>query len=181
MKASGLWIALFGIAVFAVAVTVGNRTDAADKAGIQKIADLVKAGKMDEAKAAAKKYAAANMDVEELMTAFKPGKKGGMTEVGVQAKMISFGRDAASPAALGKADLQDMGAIVVAVGLVTDALPAPKTNKATPADWSKWAKELTENGGKLHTAIKSKTPADVKTYATKINNACNACHSAFNQ
>jgi Cytochrome C' len=179
MRASGLWIALFGIAVFAVAVTVGSRTDAADKAGLQKIVDFVKAGKMDDAKAAAKKYAAANTDVEELMTAFKSGKKGGMTVTGVEPTLIKFGRDTQSPASLGKDEYQDMGAIAVAVGLVTDAIPAPKNNKATQADWSKWAKELTDNGAKLQTAVKTKTPADVKTAASKINAACNSCHTAF--
>ena len=181
MKASGLWIALFGIAVFAVAVTVSSRTDAADKAGIQKIVDLVKAGKMDEAKAAAKKYAAANTDAEELMTGFKSAKKGGMTETGIEPSLIKFGRDVQSPAALGKAEFQDMGAIAVAVGLVTDAMPAPKNNKATQTDWSKWAKDLTDNGAKLQTAIKTKTPADVKSASSKINAACNSCHTAFNQ
>ena len=67
MKNSGLWIAVCGIALVAVAVTIVSRAEAADNAGIQKIVDLIKAGKNDEAKAAAKKYAGSHDDVEELM------------------------------------------------------------------------------------------------------------------
>ncbi|HEX3314094.1 MAG TPA: cytochrome c [Gemmataceae bacterium] len=179
MKISGLWIALFGIAALAAAVTIVSRAEAADNAGIQKIVDLIKAGKDADARAAAKKYAGSHDDLEELMTAFRPAKKKGMTGPGVEPSLIKFGRDTPSVAALGKADYQDMGAIVVAVGMVSDSLPAPKSPKAGPADWSKWAKELSENGAKLQAAIKSKTPADVKTFSSKINATCNSCHTAF--
>ena len=50
-----------------------------------------------------------------------------MTESGVEPSLIKFGRDTQSPAALGKADYQEIGAIVIAVGMITDSLPAPKS------------------------------------------------------
>ena len=168
---------LLGIAALAAAAMIVVRAEAADKDAIQKIINLVKAGKNDDAKAAAKKYAAAHPEVDELMDAF--GKKSGLAPVGVEQTMIKFGRDTQSPAALGKADYQDVGAILQAVGMVTAEIPAPKSPKGSQADWSKWAKEISDNGSKLQAAIKSKTPADVKMISTKINNACNSCHTAF--
>jgi Cytochrome C' len=179
MKTSGLWLSLFGFAVVAAAALLVQRAEAADNAGIKKIVELIKAGKNDEAKAAAKSYAKAHDDLDELMGAFKTAKKKGITEAGVEQSLVKFGRDVPSPAALGKADYQDMGAIVTAIGMITEAIPAPKTSKGTAADWVKWSKELNENGAKLQAAVKSKTPADVKALSTKINATCNSCHSAF--
>jgi cytochrome c556 len=174
----GLWTAL-GVAALAVVVTVVARVEAADKAALQKIVDSLKSGKTADAAAAAKAYAKAHDDVDELMTAFKKGDKGGMLAVGIEATLIKFGRDVPSPAALSKGDYADMGTIISAVGLVNGAIPAPKGAKGSAADWAKWSKELVDNGEKLQAALKSKTPADVKAMSSKINAACNSCHTAF--
>ena len=180
MKKAGLWIALIGgVSVMAIAIVV-TQAQAADKDGIKAIVDLIKAGKNTEAKATAKAYAAKTKDdLEELMAGFKSSKKGGLVEPGIEQTFVKFGRDVQSAANLSKAELQDMGAITAAIALVTEAIPAPKSTKGTPADWSKWAKELADNGQALQNAIKSKSPADVKTAASKINATCNSCHTAF--
>src|SRR5258708_2630931 len=108
MKHRGLWIAL-GIAVVAVLTTVVSRVEAAEKAALLKIVENLKSGKAADAASAAKAYAKAHDDVDELMTAFKKGAKGGLIDSGIEASLIKFGRDTQSPAALGKTEFADMG------------------------------------------------------------------------
>ena len=138
MKTKGLWIAL-GVAVVAVAATVVARVEAADKAALLKIVEHLKSGKASDAADAAKKYAKAHDDVDELMSAFKKGAKGGLIDVGIEASLIKFGRDTQSPAALGKSDFADMGTIITAVGLINGD-PGPQEPEGTAADWTKWSK-----------------------------------------
>ena len=100
MKTKGLWIASWSRRLVGRrGDVVVARVEAADKAALLKIVEHLKSGKASDAADAAKKYAKSHDDVDELMTAFKKGAKGGLIESGIEPTLIKFGRDVPSPAA----------------------------------------------------------------------------------
>ena len=157
-----------------------------DAAGVKKIADLVKKGDMAGAKKAAAAYAKDHSDLEEAMELFKPAKKKGLgvtgTDQGIEQTLNKIGRDAPTAVNMGKMSdaYAEMGYNVAAIGLITEALaPEKDSGKKTRKAWVEWSGGLVEAGLKLAEASKSKTAADVKTYASKVNANCNSCHSTF--
>ncbi len=167
---------------------VSTATAETDIPGIKKIAEAVKKGDMAGAKKLAAAYAKANTDVEDLMAAFKPGKKGGIgvggTDQGIEQTLNKIGRDAPTAANMGKmADAyMDMGYNIAAVGLISEALAPQKDNgKKTKKTWVDSSTGMVEAGLKLVEAAKTKTAADLKTHAVRANNNCGSCHAAFKQ
>ena len=67
---------------------------------------------------------------------------------------------------------------LTAIGLIA-AAKTPKTDKgkATVKGWMQANAEMLEGAQALAKAAQANGAADVKTAATKLNNACNACHS----
>lgn len=184
---------LLGIGILAatLAVYLTDRAVAGgDKAlhgSIKKLAATIKKG--DDVKSDAESLAKKE-EVEEIMEVFKPRKKGGIgvgapgavTPDGIELKLINLGRDAPSPAALGKeaAALEEMAYIVAAVAKVTHAkAPTSNQGKKTVKDWKQWSSDMHDASIKLAEAAKSKSASDVKTAASKVNAACNSCHSVF--
>lgn len=184
----------FGILAVAVVAAAGlmlsigthayGEPSAAD---IKKIAEMIKKGDMAGAKKAAAAYAKKNNDVDDLMTAFKPAKKKGLGVAdsdgqGIEQMLTKIGRDAPTAATAGKMakGFEDMGYDIAAIGLITEALaPEKDSGKKTRKAWVEWAGGMTEAGIKLAEAGKAKGTADIKTQASKVNNNCNSCHSAF--
>jgi len=182
MNKSRFWIATGALALLTGAIVVIGQAQAVEKDQVKKIAEMIKKGDTAGAKKAAEAYAKKNSDVDELMTAFKPAKKGGMMDPGIEQTLIKVNRDAPTAAAMGKSagDFADMGYYTAAVGMITEALaPAKDQGKKTRKDWIEWAKTTQDGGMKLAEAGKSKSAAGVKDAASKINNSCNSCHTVF--
>jgi hypothetical protein len=182
MKKTRLWLGTGAVALLAGVAVIIGQAQAVEKDQIKKIAEMIKKGDTAGAKKAAEAYAKKNTDVDELMTAFKPAKKGGMMEPGIEQTLIKVGRDAPTATAIAKSagDFTDMGYYTAAVGMVTEAAaPAKDMGKKSRKDWIEWAKTTQEGGLKLAEAGKAKSAAGVKDAASKINNACNSCHTVF--
>jgi hypothetical protein len=158
----------------------GTAGDAGPANGdVKKIADAVKAGKTADAKtmavAANKKYA----ELEDVMTAFKTKKKGGLGWTGskegdgIELKIREVARDGGKTAGF----YEEIGNTIAAVGLIAEArTPAKDKGKATVKGWKAANEEMLEGAAAL---AKAKSAAELKAAATKINNACNACHSEW--
>jgi cytochrome c556 len=187
-----IWIASFaGAAVVTMSFLLGQAMAGGPEEGVKKIIDLIKKGDNAGAKKAAQAYAKdqAKNDaaMEELMHLMKPAAKKGLTVLGnkdgIEQTLIKVGRDAPTAAGMVKnAEVYaEMGHIVTAIALVTEASAKSQKfgGKKTEKDWNDWAKAMHDSGIKLAEAGKSKSSADVKTAATKINAACNSCHTAF--
>src|SRR5947209_17361236 len=102
MNKTRFWMATGGLALLAGVVVVIGQAQAVEKDQVKKIAEMIKKGDTAGAKKAAEAYAKKNTDVDELMTAFKPAKKGGMMDPGIEQQLIKVGRDAPTSTALGK-------------------------------------------------------------------------------
>jgi hypothetical protein len=176
-----VWMAATVVAVALGLIFAAGPGDAGDAkaagADVLKIAASVKAGKMDDAKKMAavvnKKYA----ELEDVMTAFKLKKKEGLAwkgakEVdGIEVKIREVARDGGKPADF----YEEIANTICAVGLVAEArTPEKDVGKKTKAGWIKANQEMLEGAAAL---AKAKSAAEIKTAATKINNACNACHA----
>jgi hypothetical protein len=150
---------------------------------VLKIAAKIKAGDMAGAKsmaAAAKKY-----DLEDVMSLFKPKKKGGLgwpgckPTDGIELKIREVARDGDPGAAKHAAMYEYIGNVTAAIGLIAETNPQGKdSGKKLRKNWLEWAGDVQKGGQKL---TKTSAPADAKATITKINNACNACHSDFRQ
>lgn len=170
------------VLVAGLVVFVGTAM-AQEKASIAKIADAVKKGDMATAKKLAAAYAKKNSDVDELMTAFKPAKKGGLgvgdSEQGIEQTLNKVGRDAPSAAMMAKMGdaYAQMGYDIAALALITAELgPDRDQGKKTKKAWQEWAEGMVDAGKAVASA---KSAADLKTAASKVNNNCNSCHSTF--
>jgi hypothetical protein len=175
-------LAAAGLMLAAGSAALGD----SDNASIRKIADMIKKGDMAGAKKAAADYAKKNPDVDFLMHAFKPTKKKGIGfeggDTGIEQKLVQVGRDAPTASSVDKsaAAYEQMGYDVAAVALITELLPPEKdSGKKTRKAWVEWSQGMAESGMKMAEAGKAKSPADIKTAATKINQNCNSCHSTF--
>jgi hypothetical protein len=157
------------------------------KDNVLKIAEAVKKGNASDADKQAAAFSKKVEDLADVMDLFKKRDKGGIgvgakagvaVPDGVEAKIQNLSKEAPSATTLKKESeaLEDMGYVIAAVGMVTKGKPPAKTKGK---DWSGWCDEIIEGGKKLSAAAKGSNAADLKTIAGKINNACNACHSAY--
>jgi hypothetical protein len=177
MRPPRLLLPILAIVTLAVTALVVRDLRAADKAGIQKIVDLIKAGKNDDAKAAAKAYAAKSDDLEDLMAGFS--RKNGLIPGGIEVTLRDFEKRGVAAGDLMNPNFQDLGATTSAIALVCDAVPAPKGQKGTPAEWTAFAKDMSAKGDKFQAAFKMKLPAAIQSAATAANASCANCHSKF--
>jgi hypothetical protein len=157
------------------------------KEGVLKIADTIKKGDMAGADAQAVALAKKVEDLGDLMDFFKKRDKGGIgvgskagvvVPDGIEMKLVGLGRESPSVAALKKeaASLEEMGYVVAAMAKVARAKPA---TGAKAKEWNGWCDAVAADAVKLSAAAKSQGAADLKTIARKINESCNACHSAY--
>jgi cytochrome c556 len=152
---------------------------------VKKIAALIKKGDMVGAKKAAE-AAAKGIEIEDVMNLFKPAKKKGIgvtgSEQGIEQALIALGREAPTPAKMAKMAeaYEEMGYNFVAIGIITEHKFSGKdSGKMTKKAWLESTTGMVETGVKLAEAAKSKSAADVKTQAAKVNNNCNNCHTTF--
>jgi hypothetical protein len=157
------------------------------KDSVLKIAAAVKKGDTSDADKQAAALAKKVEDLADAMDLFKKRDKGGIgvgskagvaVPDGIESKVQNLSKEAPSATTLKKEGeaLEEMGYAIAALGMVAKGKPAPKTKGK---DWSGWCDDIIDGGKKLSAAAKSQNAADLKTIAGKINNACNACHSAY--
>jgi hypothetical protein len=173
------WRPLPILVVAAVAIVLLDSANAANKKGVDEIIRLLDAGNQPVALATAIGYAAKNPGVAPLMEGFKSAKRGGLFDSGIEQILLKFDRDNQAEATLAKAEFQNLGVTVSALGMICGVMPAPKAQRANQADWSKWAQETVDGGQELQAAVRNRHPLAVRTAAKKIVTACNSCHAAF--
>ncbi|MFO0866315.1 MAG: hypothetical protein U0744_17005 [Gemmataceae bacterium] len=189
-----VWVAAAALAAVGLMVVEISRSTAAQEKGlvegINKVAEALKKGD----KAGAAKLAegvAKKFELDEIMHAFKPRKKGGLgvganpgtiTPDGIEQNVQKLKRDVPPKADVDKnaEAYETMGYQVAALGEITRAkAPDSDKGKKTRKDWVAWSNDQTEAGLQLAKAAKSKGAQDIKTAADKVNTSCNACHSTF--
>jgi hypothetical protein len=177
MKPPRLLPPILAIVALVVTALFLREVRAADKPGILKIVEAIKAGKPDQAKAAAKAYARKNEELDELMAGFS--KKNGLIADGIEQKLRAFEKAGVGAGDVINQSYQDLGAMTSAIALVCDAIPAPKGKKGTPTEWTAFAKDLNEKGDMLQAAFKKKLPAAIQSAAAAANASCVNCHLKF--
>jgi hypothetical protein len=180
--AAGMVAAVVGLIYAAGTSKAGGNKEIV--ATVDKIADAIKSGDMDTAKklaAAAKKY-----DLEDVMDLFKTvkkdgrGWKGAKPTDGIEAKIREVARDGDKNIAKNTAIYEEIGPVTAAIAMIAEAkAPEKDSGKKLKKNWIQWSQDVQEGAVALAKAAKSKSAADTKTAMTKINNACNACHSDF--
>jgi soluble cytochrome b562 len=187
----------FGSMMLLVALVSGPAVRAADddkeiKKAQQDVLDLAKKIAEGQDKNAGQQAGAIKKKYEELNTVmhiYKPSPKGGIgtglepkAGDGIELKIISLGKRALQPATMAKEKelLVKMGYINVAMAeITTHYAPAkPKGGKGAK-EWKQYSDDMKKASLDLIKAAKAGKPADVKTAANNLNNACNNCHSDF--
>lgn len=182
------WVACgaltLGVCLLAGVASRGADDDKKLQAEVNKAVIALAEGKGD-AKDLAKKYA-----IENVMRSLKLRDKGGIGigktkgtgPDGIEARLINLGKKAPTKGDLSKQgdDLTKAAEIVVAIGKISEYY-APKEKKGDkdPKVWKKYNEEMIKNSKDLVDAIKSADGMQVKAAATKVNQACNECHSIF--
>lgn len=174
-------------------VGTGNAADADVKGAATKIANLLE--KKDSA--GAKKEAAAvapNAEIEDVMHLMSlrrskglgvGAKPGAITPDGIEAKIMELGKRPMPAAKLTAeaADLTRMAYVTAAIGELAHAKPPQKDEgKKKKKDWETWSADMRDAALKLADITKAaKSPADVKTAATKLYSTCTTCHEVFRE
>jgi hypothetical protein len=190
-RMSMVGLALAALAAFYVAQ--GSRAGEDNKVAglIDKIAAAHKKG--DKA-AAEKEGKAVSKEIGELyeaMDLMKPRTKGGygvgpkkgaIMPDGIEQMLLKIGRDAPTPGFMNKSSdaLEEMGHRIAAIAEISIAkAPTKDQGKKLVKDWMEWSKDMRDSALELAAASKAKSGANVKTAASKLNNACNSCHTVF--
>ncbi|MCI0684408.1 MAG: hypothetical protein L0Y71_20040 [Gemmataceae bacterium] len=194
MYRAPVWFAAASVGAIGIMLLAGQ-SGAGDNKELQDTIDKVAAALQKGDMAGAKKQAeAVSKKIEELyeaMDLFKPRKKGGygvgdkpgaINPDGIEQMLIKIGRDAPAKGTLNKdsAAYEKLGYRTAALGLIALArTPPTDMGKKTRKDWMAWSDDMVKIGLQFAAAAKAKGPADVKTAAAKLNNACNSCHTVF--
>ena len=173
----------------ATSTQAGEGKEAAD--AVDKIAEAIKEGKMDAAAKLATAAAKKMESIEDAMNLLKPRKKGGFgvgakagaaSVDGIELMLQNIGRDVPTANQMKKeaAAIEEMAYRLAAIAEISKNFP-PKKDKgqANKKNWNTWSADMSEQAMNLAKAASKKGGAEVKTAASKVNAACNSCHSAF--
>jgi hypothetical protein len=181
-------------AVFALVSMTGPSYAGGGKdlgAAVKKVADAIKSGDKDGAAKLAKDTAKGIEDIGDLMHLFKPRTKGGLgvgskkvvtndAKDGIEAMIRDFARgDGIAGAGKISGSLEETGYWIAAMAEISAAKGWDKDQgKKTKKNWTMWMADMKEAGIEFSkvSAAKGNT---LKAVATKVNNACNNCHSVF--
>jgi hypothetical protein len=185
MKKAQMWTTAAAVAAILGLVYVAGPGAAQPGADdITKIAAAIKSGDKEGAKKLAAAYAKKAETVEEAMDLFKRKDKDGIgfgagpkETDGIEAKIRDVARDAPKDYAKNAALYEKMAYNAAAIGMIAEEL-APKGDKGMKTRKA-WLNAVTDMQAGAASLAKAKSAADVKTAATKMNNACTACHSVF--
>jgi len=177
---------LTAVLALAYAANPGAAGDGAEaKDVVAKIAAAIKAGDKDGARKMAEGYAKKAETVEDAMDLFKKKDKGGIgfgpgtpKELdGIEVKIREVARDAPKNFAKDAANFEALGYNAAAIGLIADVMtPKKNSGKKTVKGWTTSVTDMQAAAVEL---AKAKGAADVKSAATKLNNACIACHAEW--
>lgn len=184
-----VWMTAVGLAALGLIYVAGTGSaggEGSARAVVEKIAAAVKQGDMATAKKLAAAYAKKADGVEDVMEVFKPKNKGGIgfgkgATDGIEKALRAAARDGAK--AKDAANYEEAAYVITAVGLITDAY-APNVKESAKKkrkNWEKASHDMNEAAEGMVKAAKSKAAADLKTAATRVNNACTACHADFRE
>ncbi len=161
------------------------------KSAVAKVAEAIKKGDNDGAAKLAKDTAKGIEDIGDLMHLFKPRTKQGLgvgskkvvsndAKDGIEAMIRDFARgDGIAGAGKISDSLQETGYWIAAMAEISMAKGWDKDQgKKTKKNWNMWMTEMKDAGVEFAkvSAAKGNT---LKAVATKVNNACNNCHSVF--
>lgn len=169
---------------------------------VTKIADTIKSGKMDDAKAASAKlikehkidFRGANDNAGDLMHMFRARNKGGLgwsrksitnnpTEDGLEKKVQLLAKTAPANVAKEAPAAEEAGYDLAAMAeLIKNIAPAKNMSggKTTKA-WQDYSDQMREASLELAKAGAGKNAAAIGKAAAKVNSTCNACHSKFKE
>ncbi|MBX9678786.1 MAG: hypothetical protein K2X38_08465 [Gemmataceae bacterium] len=183
-------IRLAAMSIFALAAFGVAQGDANLRRDVDAIAKAVKEKKNDQAKKLAAAFAKANA-IDEMMHLYKPGKKGGLgigpadapiAPNGIASAVQGVAKGALPPATvLAKPlEFEEMAWRIAALGDATAAY-APQTDrgKKTRQLWLQIAADSREAALDFRAAILARNAKGLVNAATRISDACNACHATF--
>ncbi|MCC6418544.1 MAG: hypothetical protein IT429_09940 [Gemmataceae bacterium] len=188
------WATGVGIAALGVFLSAGPSRadiDPGIKGGLDKIAKALQKGDSATASKEGQALAKKTEELLDIMYAFKlrtkkglgVGEKAGVVVPdGIELKLNAIERDGITPGALTKEakNLEEAAWMTAAVAEATLAkAPAKDMGKKTKAKWSEFSVAMRDGSKELAAAAKGMKAADVKAAATKVNNACNGCHTIF--
>jgi len=154
------------------------------RAVILEMAKDIEGGKKEAAAAAAAKLKKADMDLDAIMTAYKPTKSKGIgfgKLGGIETKFNDLSKRVDAKALKDdEKELIRMGYINLAMHEITKQYAPTKDSGAKTAKaWLKFNEEMKEGTDEFIKAVKGGKPAEVKKAATRVAAACNECHSLF--
>ena len=181
-------LAAFGI--FALSALGIAQGDANLRRDVDAIANAVKENNRDEAKKRAVGLAKAH-NIDEVMHLYAPAKKGGLgigpadapiAPNGIANAVQGLAKGALPPAmVLAKPlEFEELAWRIAALGDVTSAY-APQTDrgKKTRQMWLQIADDSREAALDFRAAILARNAKGLVNAATRISDACNACHATF--
>jgi cytochrome c556 len=187
MKKNLTWFIL-GAAVLGLGLWLSNSFADENKelkAEANKLADLVKDGKLDDLKKAAPALAKKAEEIDEVMMLMAIRTKGGFgfgpkasaKDDGIEAKLLAMAKSPLTAKQVGdqQKDLERMAHMVVALSEVTKNMP----NKKKPKEWQQWSMDASAGAKELADAVAKKDAKAVEKAVNKVNKACNDCHSEF--
>jgi hypothetical protein len=188
MKKLHLWMmgamlaAVLGLVYAAGPGAAGDSAEVV--ATVKKIAAAIKKGDKEGARKMAETYAKKADSVEEVMDLFKRKDKGGLgfgappkEKDGIELRIRDSARDVPSDFAKNAAKYEEMGYHTAAIGLIGEIMtPKKDKGKSTVKGWKTANADMQEAALAL---AKAKGAANVKSAATKLNNACIACHGEW--
>jgi hypothetical protein len=183
------FVAVLGLTATASAFVQG---DSKEIAAVKKVADVFKKGKAEDTKKAAAEAAKMFDEISELMALFRPRNKHGMgwgatagknpATDGLEKKIQEFTK-AVPPTAV--ADVENNVAAASWMGALAEIMiaKAPKDAGAgkTKKAWVGYAEDMRAASADFAKAAAAKKGPDMSKAASKINAACNNCHSKFKE
>ena len=174
------------VGILLVCGTIGKAKDPLPKLRKQtiQVTELMKAGKFQEAKKLAKKFASQEDEHYYTLLLFEPSKKKGLgfgkgNDVfdGIELKIRYLAREPISKAELKdqSEDLLDLAYRTKAINLILQHIPSKNAKKI----WLMYGKEIDKRCGDFILAVKKQNPSAVQFSASKINSNCNYCHISY--
>jgi hypothetical protein len=187
MKKVHVWMAAAAVAaMLGLIMVAGLGAQGGDpvEVVVDKIATALKKGDKDGARKLAEAFAKKADSVEEAMDLFKKKDKGGIgfgsgpkETDGIEVKIREVARDVPKNYAKDAKLYEAMGYNAAAIGLIAEVMtPKKDIGQKTVKGWKTAIADQQEAAFAL---AKAKSGGEVKTAATKLNNACIACHAEW--
>jgi hypothetical protein len=193
-----LYAAMLLLAAMLLVVSVAGPTRAAGEKDMRpevaKVADAFKAGKIDDAKAAAAKLSKVKEfeETPDVMHLFRPRKKGGIgwgaqelanpAEDSLEKKLQILAK---GPVNAGKeaGPAEEAAYSLAAMAELVKHKPTQKAmaNAANKKAWADWSDQMRDASLELAKAAAKKDGPGIGKAAAKVNSSCNNCHSKFKE